>query len=275
MTAKAVEYPDDTMGDYQRASRAASMNWREAMLYHLEDVNKGDLDVYKGVVGGMTASNASADDLTWLFTTYRGTFVREVMQETLDRCLISACNNGKLDAVRILMDEGASHQSDDFKSVYYASRHLETGVLDYLINRVGIAQIDVRKVCESLEKDTKQSYSSVTREKIDAVHAVFDQALKPKYTGDNRFALITKDTLAEIQELPEGGRLTILFNFALRQQMVVMQTPDLPPSAPAITNFDDIKNHQAIVAAGEKLIALGGDAQIVMPSRNKVMMLQK
>lgn len=275
MNHATASYPEHVMSDGQRASRAAVMNWREGMLYHLEDVNKGDLQVYKSIVSGMCSSNASADDLTWLFTTYRDTFPRDVMQETLDKCIASACANGKIDTARILMDEGASHQTDDCKSVYYAARNLETGMLDYLIERVGMAQIDTRKVYEAMEKDIKQSYTSLTREKIDAVHRVFDAALKPKYTGDNRFALVTKDTLAEIQELPEGGRLTILFNFALRQQMVVMQVPDLPPSAPTITNFDDIKNHQAIVAAGDKLVALGGDAQAVMPSRNRVMPLQK
>lgn len=276
MSRAAVAHPQHVMDDGQRACRAAVMNWREGMLYHLEDVNKGSLAVYKNVVSGMcSSSNVTTDDLTWLFTTYRDTFPRDVMQDTLDKCLTTACHSGKIDAARILMDEGASHKTGDYRPVYYAAKNLETGMLDYLIGRVGMAQIDTRKIYEDLEKDIKQSYTGVTREKIDAVHGIFDQALKPKYTGDNRFALVTKDTLAEIQELPDGGRLTILFNFALRQQMVMMQTPDLPSSAPAITNFDDIKNHQAIVAAGDKLIALGGDAQAVMPSRNRVIQLQK
>lgn len=275
MNRVASKQLDATISDNERAGRAAAMNWRDGILYHLEDVNKGNLRVYQSVVSGMCSSKAKADDLTWLFSTYRNSFVPDVMQETLDKCLANACHGGRIDTARILMDEGASHQFDNFKPVYYAAKNIETGMLVYLIDRVGIEQIDTRKVYEYLEHDIKQSYSSMTREKIDAVRAVFDTALKPKYTGDNRFALVTKDTLAEIQELPDGARLTILFNFALRQQMVVMQTPDLPPSAPAITNFDDIKNHQAIVAAGDKLIALGGDAQAVMPSRNRVLPLQK
>lgn len=87
---------------------------------------------------------------------------------------------------------------------------------------------------------------------------------KRQIPSDNeQFTVPANDILVEILQLPDGGRLTKIFNFTERRQYTSMTTLGLPPSTPAMTDFEDISNPDIIRRAAEKLLQKGGDREVV------------
>lgn len=81
--------------------------------------------------------------------------------------------------------------------------------------------------------------------------------------ADDGYRLVASDTLARTIALPDGGSLTMLFNFALAQQIVVQQPANAnQPVAPAVVPFDTISNGETLRTAAEVFCKLGGDAQL-------------
>lgn len=82
--------------------------------------------------------------------------------------------------------------------------------------------------------------------------------------GNDGFALMAHDTVARTIAMPEGGSLTIMFNFTLRQQIVVAQQAgaNTPASAPTVIPFDMLGAPDALQAAAQALETLGGNAAL-------------
>lgn len=78
------------------------------------------------------------------------------------------------------------------------------------------------------------------------------------------FVLTAPDTVARSLPLPDGGSLTIMFNFTLRQQIVVAQQVGIntPASAPTVIPFDMLGVSDALSAAAHALETLGGNAAL-------------
>ena len=78
------------------------------------------------------------------------------------------------------------------------------------------------------------------------------------------FVLLAPDTVARSLPLPHGGSLSIVFNFTLRQQIVVAQQTGVntPASAPTVIPFDMLGAPDALSAAAEALQKLGGNAAL-------------
>ncbi len=76
------------------------------------------------------------------------------------------------------------------------------------------------------------------------------------------FRLLATDTVGRTLPMPDGGHLSIVFNFTLRQQIVVSHPADEngAPSAPSVVPFDTLGAGDGVQAAAQALIALGGDA---------------
>lgn len=87
----------------------------------------------------------------------------------------------------------------------------------------------------------------------------YNTALEPA-AGDG-FALVDAGSVAMTQSLPMGGRLTMVFNFALSQQIVIAQAGE-QLAAPTVVPFSQIENRQQLQAAAEALQRLGGDAAL-------------
>lgn len=64
-----------------------------------------------------------------------------------------------------------------------------------------------------------------------------------------------------VQALPNGGQLTMLFNFATAQQIVIAQMGE-QMAAPAIVPFSHIENRHLLEKAAAAFIAGGGDEEL-------------
>jgi hypothetical protein len=107
---------------------------------------------------------------------------------------------------------------------------------------------------------------------IDYLDRLYQKAVEQKEKQrlqQERFSLVGTEALAETLPLPGGGTLTLLFNFATRQQIIMVKETSLSKdfSSVQVINFADVENYDAIERAGQKLIELGGDAKVVSASR--------
>jgi hypothetical protein len=149
--------------------------------------------------------------------------------------LKAAANNGRLELVKFLVEKGADVQA------------YGPDLIPALLNG-GSAQWDVGRYLDSF---------------FDGRYQKDQIAAKGKADENKIFALAGTDTLAEKKPLPFGGTLTILFNFALRQQTVIAQdaTAKKESMALQVINFSDIEN-EALDRAAKKFIEMGGDPQM-------------
>ncbi len=98
-------------------------------------------------------------------------------------------------------------------------------------------------------------------------HGVFTAAAAvvadiPPPVVENGFAAPTPDSITRIEALPNGGSLSIVFNFALRQQIVVAATPG-PSTGVTVIPFAALVDDHAVKLAAAAFVAGGGDAQWV------------
>lgn len=69
-------------------------------------------------------------------------------------------------------------------------------------------------------------------------------------------------SMSRIQQLPGGGQLTMLFNFATAQQVMIAQM-DGHIASPSVVAFSQIENRHLLEKAADAFIAAGGDAGLV------------
>ena len=80
-------------------------------------------------------------------------------------------------------------------------------------------------------------------------------------TAAAEWQLCADDTLARVLPLPQGGQLTMLFNFATRQQILLHQPAQGPAAAPAVVPFAEVENRSALDDAWQRFRAMGGDGR--------------
>lgn len=81
-------------------------------------------------------------------------------------------------------------------------------------------------------------------------------------TDEDGFSLVDAQSVALVQELPAGGRLTMIFNFALAQQILIAQSGE-QIAAPAAVPFSQIESGQLLKKAQDAFIRLGGDENLL------------
>ncbi len=166
----------------------------------------------------------------------------------LAKCLRNVVEKGDREKTAILLDAGANPHMDSGRAMQEAIAGGHVGIIDLFIERGFRPDVMGREILDNLEAEKGGTYAYHHFKKI-------VEEYQPKHApaGEDRYSLAAADTLAERQMLPDGGSLTILFNFTLRQQMV------LTDKANTIVNFDDVA--PSIVArAYEQLVAKGGQA---------------
>lgn len=77
----------------------------------------------------------------------------------------------------------------------------------------------------------------------------------------DEWQLCADDTLARVMPLPQGGHLTMLFNFALRQQILLHQPAVGAAAPPAVVPFAEVENRRALDDAWQRFRAMGGDGR--------------
>lgn len=80
--------------------------------------------------------------------------------------------------------------------------------------------------------------------------------------GEDGFALVDAQSVAMVQDLPAGGRLTMIFNFALAQQILIAQSGE-QIAAPAAVPFSQIESGHLLKKAQAAFVRLGGDESLL------------
>ena len=151
----------------------------------------------------------------------------------------------------VLCDLGVNVNYNEGAALKAAAFHGQSAMIDFLIDKG--ARIDMYG--EKILRDIIST--GAKKEHIDA----FEARLRSNGSyvvlkeSDKRFSLAAPDTLSERQVLPDGGFLTVLFNFSTWQQMILMTG-----AAPVVIRFDDISRQDVLSEMHSKLQTLGGDA---------------
>lgn len=86
----------------------------------------------------------------------------------------------------------------------------------------------------------------------------YNRALAPVAVAENNFVLVDHNSVAMTQALPQGGQLTMVFNFGLSQQILLARAGE-QLAAPAAVSFSQIENRHLLREAAEAFARLGGD----------------
>ncbi len=205
--------------------------------------------------------NFSNDDLTFALQ-WGDRFSNK--SGNLAKCLRRVVEKGDREKTAILLDAGANPHMDSGRAMQEAIAGGHIGIIDLFIERGFRPDIMGREILDNIEADKGGTYAYAHFKKI-----VEQYQPKAAAAPEDRYSLAAADTLAERQVLPDGGSLTILFNFTLRQQMV------LTDKANTIVSFEELA--PAVVSrAYEKLVAKGGQAsEQTAPSMDKPDPLKK
>jgi hypothetical protein len=232
-------------------------------------VKAGDTRVF------LEALKAALDQSSPLSTDMFLTVVREAKRfpearPELGEALITVAGAGSLKKVQHLLASGIpiNHRAFDAAA---RKGHLE--IVEYLVSKGANVELLAPELLPELVKSMGPGHEMVLyldnfcdghyRREFEAAEEK-RKSLEEKRKEFESFTLVGKDTLSEIKTLPNGGTLTILFNFTTRQQMIMVQdnTGKQPSMALQVINFSDIENAEAVELAAQRFIALDGDPKI-------------
>lgn len=194
----------------------------------------------------------------------------------LSRYLVMASNGGDVQKIDLLIKAGADVQHDHGQALKTAALHGKKEAVTLLVN----AGAKPDETMPDFITELRHAQNLPTGFVIffeNLMNQGMDSTLQTRMAQINaaeggRYSLSASDTLADVQQLPTGATLTVLFNFTLRQQIIVAESKGHAPSAPTVIGFDKIDNAQTLEAATEKFIALGGDETLTPPLRGRGML---
>ena len=202
--------------------------------------------------------------------------INNVPRALLSRCLAEASHIAQLQKMYILIRAGADVQYDHglaLKNAALSGNKEAVELLTYAGAKPDKTMPDfiaeLRKN-PNLRTEFVSFFESHISQKMDI--ASQHRMAQINATEGGRYSLTAKDTLVDTQHLPSGATLTVVFNFTLRQQMIVAESKGQPPSAPTVIGFDKIENAQTLEAASEKFRDLGGDETLIEPARVRRML---
>jgi len=188
--------------------------------------------------------------------------------KTLNQALARAAAEGSKERVNLLLAKGANIDHGNGETLWLAVHNNRFEMIDHLLSRgADLAAYGDALLMKLREKNPQ----SPVMDYLDRIHQKALAQKEKRRLEQERFSLAGPETLAETLPLPSGGTLTLLFNFATRQQIIVVQeNPAAKQKASfQVINFADIENHEAVERAAKKLIELGGDAKAVENAKLK------
>ncbi len=236
---------------------AADAGWRDAIAFHLDRADARDVSAFNNVIAKLTGKGADdlAFGLSWS-AKFNG------HGPALNAALRSAAEEGAVDKAVLLLDKGANPDDDGGMAVYHALAFGHRAVFDLLVARG--ARLDVYGT-DIVTRLRQQNPNAVL---IDYAAAQVEAALSSSKNAEaqsrigQRYHLAAPDCFSETLHLPEGRRLTTVFNFTTRQQTVIAEKPEaegIPASmAISVRDFDAISDPAVIDHAAAQLVKLGG-----------------
>jgi ankyrin repeat protein len=211
------------------------------------------------------ASDTSAEHVKFVLQFFEAS---PETHKTLNHALARAAAEGSKERVNLLLAKGANIDHGNGETLWLAVHNNRFEMIDHLLSRgADLAAYGDALLMKLREKNPQ----SPVMDYLDRIHQKALAQKEKRRLEQERFSLAGPETLAETLPLPSGGTLTLLFNFATRQQIIVVQeNPAAKQKASfQVINFADIENHEAVERAGKKLIELGGDAKAVENAKLK------
>ncbi len=247
-----------TIGHEAPVKAAADVGWRDAVAFHLDRADVREVFVFNLVISRMAAKGA--DDLAFALA-WSGKFNGH--GPALNAALRHVAEEGAVDKAVLLLDKGADPNDEGGLAVYNALAFGHRAVFDLLVARG--AQLDVYGpdiITRLRQQNPNATLTDYAAAQVDAVMAANKNAEAQSRMGQ-RYHLIAPDSFSETLYLPEGRRLTTVFNFATRQQTVIAEKPEAEgtPASMAIQvrDFDAITDPSVIEHAAVQLMNLGGE----------------
>ena len=251
-TESSANIPQDAV-----VRMVADSGWRDAIAFHLDRADAKDVSAFNVVMAKLTGK--TADDLAFALA-WSGKFNGH--GPALNNALRSVAEEGAVDKAVLLLDKGADPNDEAGLAVYHALAFGRRDVFDLLVERG--AQLDVHGpdiITRLRQQNPNAPLNDYAAARVEAVVSSSKDAQAQSRIGD-RYHLVAPDSFSETLHLPEGRRLTTVFNFATRQQTVIAEKPEAEgtPASMAITvrDFDAITDPSVIEYASAQLEKLGG-----------------
>jgi hypothetical protein len=177
-----------------------------------------------------------------------------------------ASAEGSKEKAELLIASGAAIDHDAGEALFQAGYNNRFEMLDYLLSK-GADLAAYGQIV--LDRFRERNPHLPAIDYLDGFYQAAVERRERNRLQKERFSLAGPETLAEILPLPSGGTLTILFNFATRQQIILVQEKPSSREKPSlqVINFSDVENYDAVERAAQKLIELGGDAKAAAACR--------
>ncbi|MCE9507346.1 MAG: hypothetical protein K8R48_03380 [Alphaproteobacteria bacterium] len=243
--------------DSQIVRFAVKQKFSAALGEMLDGTNKNAPAVFADALS--IASETSAEHVKFVLQFFDPS---PETHKTLNQALARAAAEGAKERVNLLLAKGADVNHGNGETLWLAVHNNRFEMIDHLLSKgADMAAYGDALLMKLREKNPQ----SPVMDYLDRVHQKALAQKEKRRLEQERFSLAGPETLAETLPLPSGGTLTLLFNFATRQQIIVVQENPAAKqkSSFQVINFSDIENYEAIDRAGKKLIELGGDAKAV------------
>ncbi len=174
----------------------------------------------------------------------------------LNGVLDIAAENDDRKKLDLMLARGADIHHDKGAVLYAAAKADRQDMVDYLLSKGAAADLTAygSEIIEKLRENSAPASAVLYMEGLYEKTIVRQNNVKQE---EKRFSLVGPDILAETLPLPSGGTLTLMFNFATRQQIVTTQ--ESSGAALQVVSFSAIEDPEAIERAAQKFIELGGD----------------
>jgi hypothetical protein len=186
----------------------------------------------------------------------------------LNGALDIAARQGNKEKLDLLLKKGADIHHDKGAALYAAAKEDQQDMVVYLLSKGSIEDLTAygTEIIGRLRENGAPASAVLSLENAHEKTLVLkNNALQEA----ERFSLVGPDILAETLPLPSGGKLTLMFNFATRQQIITTQ--EQSGTALQVVPFAGVENPEAIERAAQKFIDLGGDAKkTAMPKMRNV-----
>lgn len=239
--------------EVSRVEIAGRCDARHILVHALAE----NANLVQDALTGALAQEPGHTSLQWLIAKYTPT--RQLLTKVLcDEAITNGDDRQTLDKIDVLLAHGAEVTNDTLLTAFkYEGRVVFFHLLPHW------------KYNEDGEKLMLLEISSLDELKL--IEKILAEKKGETCKQEDRFTAPTPDILVETLQLPDGGKLTKIFNFSERRQYTSMTAQGLPPSTPAMIDFEDISNQEIIRHAAEILLLKGGDKAVV----NKALAYQR
>jgi hypothetical protein len=189
------------------------------------------------------------------FLAYAGNF--EKNQTSLDDVFLAAASSNNVENAKLLLAQGADVNAKEGYALYYAAKNNNTDFFSFLMAQNVDFEKHGKRILQMITQSS--SYNNAALQPLrDTVAAML--AKEAAIQADReRYALPRPDILSDTLTLPSGMKLTTLFNFETRQQIII--TENKTTLSTMVTDFGDIKTPEVIESALQKLRDRGGSAE--------------